>query len=160
MTSPHDGDRDAAAGDDSDGEQGATSNWALPRWAIFAMIPGVAAPLLILGFILRMEYAHDEERCPFTPVDTRTLDATVAVREEARTCLPDVEERRYLVQRGGRSELIGSRRFAPAAFGPGYRWRAQLSEGGEVSVYITNPGHAERMYREGTPEDEAAWQAK
>ena len=160
MTTSGDGAQDGAGGDGEEAQPDTGSNWALPRWAIIAMIPGVAAPLVILGFILRMEYAHDEERCPFTPVATRALDADVAVREEARGCLPDVEERRYLVVRGRRSELIGSRRFAPAAFGAGYAWRAEVSEGGEVSVYITNPGHPERMYREGTAEDEAAWQAK
>jgi len=147
-------------GDDGPVDDAPGSNWALPRWAIFAMIPGIAAPLVILAFILRMEYAHDEQRCPFSPVDTRRLEGGIVVREEARTCLADVEERRFIVERAGASTLLGSRRFAPAAFGPGYSWRAELSEAGEVSVTIRNPGHGERAYREGTAEDEEAWQGK
>ena len=143
---------------DGAGDGQAGSKWALPRWAIFAMIPGVAMPVLILAFILRVEFAHDEGRCPFAEVGRRALDGGVAVVEQARSCLPDVQERRFVVVRGQARTIVGSRRFAPAAFGEGYSWRAELSEEGEVSIHLVNPGHPDRSFREGTAADETAWQ--
>jgi hypothetical protein len=60
----------------------------------------VVAVLAILLFIVRSESAHDELSCPFTRRSERTLEGAVVV-EETRSCLPEAEERRWLVSRNG-----------------------------------------------------------
>ncbi|HEY2734569.1 MAG TPA: hypothetical protein VGI70_11325, partial [Polyangiales bacterium] len=62
----------------------------LPRWLIYVMVPGFLGPLLILGFIFVSELAFDEARCPYVPVETRSLSDAIAVREDRRVCLRDV----------------------------------------------------------------------
>ena len=150
---------------EDDGAEGgrpphAWSGWGFPRWAIFFMVPGVAAPLLILVFILRTDLAHDEQSCPFTPVTTQRLDAGVSVREDMRTCLEGVQERRFVMLRGNSQKVLGRRRFDPEAFADGYSWRAELTEAGEVRVHVTNPGHPQQSFREGNAEDHAAWNSR
>ena len=125
----------------------------LPRWALYAAIPGFAGPLLILGFIFVTELRHSEERCPYHPVSTQALAADLVVVEEARSCTAQVEERRYSVSRKGQLRVLGRRRLSDAAFGPGYAWKPALSAEGEVSVTVKNPGHDDAHFREGTPSE-------
>ena len=86
--------------------------------------------------------------------ELRDVGEGVAVREQVRRCLPEVEERRYLVVRDGGVKVLGRRRFEPAAFGDGYGFECDVSEAGEVRVVVRNPGHPDQPFREGTPEDE------
>ncbi|HKP56755.1 MAG TPA: hypothetical protein VJV78_08545 [Polyangiales bacterium] len=127
----------------------------LPRWAIYAILPGAIAPVLILGFIFVSEIAHDEARCPFRTQSDQQLSDGVHVREDARSCLPGIEERRYSVLRAGAERVLGRRRFARGAFDASrYRWRAELSAQGEVRVTVDNDGHEQAVFREGTAADE------
>ncbi len=134
----------------------------LPRWVFFLAVPGFLGPLLILAFIFRTEIAHDEARCPYVQVSERALSADVRVREERRSCVPDVEERRYSAVRavGAASEeaiVLGRRRLPRDAFlGPKYVWQAQLRDDGQVYVEVDCPGHPKAVFREGTPEEEAS----
>jgi hypothetical protein len=79
----------------------------------------------------------------------------VDVREDARRCLPGIEEHRYVAVRAGSEHILGRRRFARDAFSSQrYRWRAELSTQGEVRVTVDNDGHAQAVFREGTAADE------
>jgi hypothetical protein len=123
----------------------------LPRWALWLMLPGIAAPMLVLGFILITQLAHDPARCPYRESGRRALSGGAVVVEQARSCLPAVEERRYLLLRGEYSQVLGERRLPERAFAAGYRWRAEVSAEGEVKVFVHNDGHGELTFREGKP---------
>jgi len=129
----------------------------LPRWARYVILPGLFGPLLILGFIFVTEVAHDETRCPYTRGETRALTPEVAVREDHRTCLWDVEDHRFSVVRGATERVLGRRRFRAEAFLPGnYNWSAKLDAKDQVHVHIKNEGHSDAQFREGTEQERAA----
>lgn len=83
----------------------------------------VTAMLTILVLIVRNERAHDERTCKFAPLSERTLGRT-KVREESRRCLPELEERRYLVERAGDKPFeLARKRMPPERFAVGrYAW--------------------------------------
>src|SRR5690349_17546088 len=77
------------------------------------MVLGV---LTVLVLIIRTERAHDEAQCKFAPLGRRAM-AGAEVLEESRSCLPDVEERRYLIQRVGRPAYeLARKRLSSAQF--------------------------------------------
>jgi hypothetical protein len=79
----------------------------------------------------------------------------VFVVEEARRCLEDVEERRFHIERGGKRQLLGERRFAPSAFAAGvYSWQASIEEG-QARVRIEQTDHGVVVFREGSEEERA-----
>jgi hypothetical protein len=126
----------------------------LPRWALWLMLPGIAGPVLIFIFIAITESAHDPADCPYARVQQRELAADVAVREEARNCIGDIEERRFTVVRGETLRLLGRRRFPQSDFAAeGYGWDAVVSDDGEVQVTVQVPGHDDVLFREGTAEE-------
>lgn len=119
-------------------------------------LPAVLGPLGILGFIVVTEAAHDEDSCPSELVARRELAPGVVIEEQARNCLANVSERRYVLRRGERTQLLGRRRFAPSAFAsPAYGWDAGIRESGEVHMHVENPGHEPVEFREGTAEEHA-----
>ena len=83
----------------------------------------VVLVLSVFALIVRTESAHDEKECPFAALSRRPFEGG-EVREETRSCLPEVQERRYLVARPGREPYELARRRLPAAsFAPArYRW--------------------------------------
>lgn len=124
-------------------------------WFLLAL-PGLLGPVVIFVFILTTERAHDEDRCPYEPVTERTVPGEdgARVREERRRCVDAAEERRYTLIRGGQTQLLGRRRFAPEAFaGPDYHWEASVSETGEVQVVVHNPVQPSVTFREGRPDE-------
>jgi hypothetical protein len=128
----------------------------LPRWAVYVMVPGFLGPALILGFIFVTESAHDEARCPFQPVLTRRVSEAIAVREDRRNCLWDVEERRFSVLRGDQEHALGRRRLKAAAFALGhYHWQVELRAENEVRVSVHNDGHPDAAFREGSAAERA-----
>jgi hypothetical protein len=127
----------------------------LPRWARYIIIPGLLGPVFVLGFIFVNELAHNESRCPYSFGETRSLSASIAVREDHRRCLWTVEDHRFSVIREGQARTLGRRRFNAEAFAPEhYRWEAKLSDQNEVQVNVHNEGHTDATFREGTPADE------
>jgi hypothetical protein len=127
----------------------------LPRWALFLMLPGILAPVLGLVFIVVTQAAHDPDRCPFRELTRQAVAPGVEVLEQARRCLPGVEERRYVLRRGAGTQLLGERRLRAKAFTGGYRWSASIAKASEVHVLVHNDGHRDLRFREGTPEEKA-----
>jgi hypothetical protein len=72
----------------------------------------VATVLVIFMLILRSERAHNDEDCKFAKTEQRVLGGTVVV-EERRSCMPELEERRYLVRRAGKPEFELARKRLP-----------------------------------------------
>ena len=132
------------------------SGLPLPRWVLWLAVPGMIAPLLIFGFILFTERAHDEQRCPFGELSRRTASPNVEVIEESRRCIDDVEERRFVVLRDGERRVLGERRFAPDLFSPDiYSWEIKVSDEGETHVRVAQKGHGEVVFREGSARERA-----
>jgi hypothetical protein len=127
----------------------------LPRWVFWLMLPGIVAPLLVFVFILVTQLAHDPARCPFHEQSRQTLAVGVAVVVEVRSCIAHVQEHRYRLLRGKRSQILGERRLAEAVFGQGYSWIALLSPQGEVKVVVHNQAHEDVTFREGTAAERA-----
>ena len=128
----------------------------LPRWALWLMLPGISAPLLIFGFIVITESAHDPGRCPYRELSRRSLGPEVQVVEQVRNCVGQVEEHRYTLFRGAQSRLLGERRFDTQAFAASrYHWSAMITTEGEVQVLVHNQGHDDLLLREGTAEERA-----
>lgn len=125
---------------------GGVPNWA--RWVGLALaLPSVLLVIGIAVFVARAEIAHDEESCPFEPVEVRDLASDVRVREDRRTCQPEIEEHRWVVERGVQKREIGRRRLASHLYGAEvYDWVAELQDG--VVVQIRNDGVDSATFRE------------
>jgi hypothetical protein len=61
----------------------------------------VVLVLAVFALIVRSERAHDETRCPFGRRSQQALDELVVI-EETRRCVPEAEERRWLLARPGK----------------------------------------------------------
>lgn len=75
------------------------------------MVVGV---LVVFALIVRNERAFDESSCKFAPLSQRTF-AGAEVLEERRSCLPELEERRYLVRRADQPAYELARKRLPVA---------------------------------------------
>jgi hypothetical protein len=127
------------------------SGLPLPRWFLWIAIPGAIAPIVIFGFILLTESAHDEDKCPFRELSRRPGGPGGEVIEEGRRCIDDVEERRFVMLRSGERYVLGERRFAPDLFSPDvYSWEVKVSDEGETHVRVAQKGHGEVVFREGS----------
>lgn len=96
----------------------------------------VATVIVIFAFIVRSESAHDEQACPFAKREERAL-GTVRVIEEARSCVPEAEEHRWLVAREGKAPYeLARRRLPKKSFAEGRTtWR--LSEDEKKLLVLT-----------------------
>ena len=101
----------------------------------------VLTMLTILGLIVRTERAHDEARCGFSRHGQRSL-GEVLVLEDARSCLPELEERRYLVQRAGAAPFELARKRLPGALfaDDRYRWTLREDAGRKLVLRIEIDG--------------------
>jgi hypothetical protein len=109
------------------------------------------APIGIFAFIVLTERAHDESRCPYVERTRLEAGADARVVEETRSCVEGIEERRFVLERGARRQLLGERRLPRGAFEPAaYTVTVTRSPEGEVQVRIRNQGHGEVVFREGT----------
>ena len=128
-----------------------------PTWRKFLpllALPAVGGPLFVFAFVVRTQRAHDESQCPYKELSRRTLVDGAIVVEERRSCLPNVEDRRYVLRRGKHVQVLGRRLFDSAAFAaPEYGWDAGVSDGGEVHIHIDTPGHESAFFREGRPDE-------
>ena len=121
------------------------------RWVGLALaLPSVFLVIGIAIFVARAELAHDEDSCPFEAVEARELNDDVQVREERRSCQPEVEERRWIVMRGEDEREVGRRRLASQFYSPeAYTWATELEDG--VVLQIQNSGVESATFRENAP---------
>lgn len=126
-----------------------------PLWLVaIGVLPAFFA-VGIFVFIARIGIAHDESRCPFHEVETRVVSAQVSVREEARRCLPEMEEHRWLAIRGRAPPLeLGRFPLAAERIDAGFPWAAR-EEAGRVVVTVTNVGRGDLVFREPAPDARA-----
>jgi hypothetical protein len=125
----------------------------LRGWRRVVAIVLATAPIGVLVFVLifvaRTELAFDEERCPYVEGELRSVAAGVAIREDARVCQEDVEERRWVLLRERQPPLeLGRRRLGTELWGEGYTWSAHVDDEGRVRVEIQNPSQPPRLFRE------------
>jgi hypothetical protein len=110
------------------------------------MVLGV---LVVFALIVRTERAHDEERCKFAPLSRRTL-GEVEVVEERRSCLPELEERRYLVRRGVQAAYELARKRLPSAHftAERYAWKLREDKPGMLVIEIDVDGKLSSEFHE------------
>jgi hypothetical protein len=130
---------------------------ATPLWVkiivVLGALPGVLA-LFIMFFIARYSILHDEDRCPYAHVETRNVGDGVRVREESRRCMDEVEEHRWLVERGTAAPMeLGRYPLEAEQIPDGFPWTATLDER-RVVITITNQGRGEIVLREPRPSGE------
>lgn len=87
----------------------------------------VVTVLTVFVLIVRTERAHDESRCAFRKRSARDHGAALVI-EEARSCLPELEERRYLVARPEAAPFELARKRLPMAQFADDRYRWTLRE--------------------------------
>lgn len=123
-----------------------------PRWLVaLGVLPAFLA-IGILVFIARFSIAHDESRCPYHEVETREVGAGIRIREDARRCIPEVEEHRWVAIREGRPELeLGRFPLEQAQIERGFPWAATIEEGRAI-VTVQNEGEGELVFREPGPD--------
>lgn len=123
----------------------------VPRWlVVLGVLPAVFA-VGIMIFIARFSMAHDEARCPFREVETREVGPAVRVREDARRCLPEIEEHRWTAIRDGRELELGRFPLESEQIARGFPWQASVEDGRAV-VTIENEGRGEIVFREPGPD--------
>jgi hypothetical protein len=138
-------------------EAAATEKKGTPLWVkiivVIGALPGLLA-LFIMFFIARYSILHDEDRCPYAHVETRTVGDGVRVREESRRCMDEVEEHRWLVERGTAAPLeLGRYPLEAEQVAQGFPWTASIDER-RVVITITNHGRGEIVLREPRPTGE------
>jgi hypothetical protein len=109
----------------------------------------VLTVLTVLVFIMRNESAHDEASCPFKPVSERAFPQG-KVLEEARTCVPNISERRYRVARDGQPVYeLARKRLASDRFEPRrYRWELKPDDKQRLILTVLVDGKISSEFRE------------
>ncbi|MFO0713703.1 MAG: hypothetical protein U0353_27870 [Sandaracinus sp.] len=126
------------------------SPWWLPIVVVVGAAPAVFA-IYILYFITSYSMAHDERRCPYSHVETRPVGDGVRVREESRRCIDEVEEHRWLVERGtAPPNELGRYPLEAEQISEGFPWTATI-EDARVVITIQNQGRGEIVLREPRP---------
>ena len=83
----------------------------LPRWALWLMLPGIVAPVLVLGFILWSGAAHDEKRCPYHRSAAFARRPTLRSSSTGAAACATSRSAATRVLRGEKPQLLGERRF-------------------------------------------------
>jgi hypothetical protein len=109
----------------------------------------VVTVLSILFFIVRTERAHDESTCKFAVYSQRDLGAAQVI-EERRACMPELEERRYLVQRSGVASYELARKRMPSAQfqNDRYKWTLREDEKHKLVLRIDVDGKLRSEFHE------------
>lgn len=95
----------------------------------------VLSVLIVFGLIVRSESAHDEGKCPFAKRSERSLGSAVVV-EETRSCVPEAEERRWIVQRPGQAPLEFARKRLDKGRFSDQRFSWKLEEDAQQKLVI------------------------
>jgi len=109
----------------------------------------VMTVLGVFALIMRNESAHDEEDCPFVGLGERPFSEG-RVLEQQRTCVQNISERRYLVERKGKTtyelarKRLASDRFADKR----YAWQLKSDDKGRLVVTVLVDGKLSSEFRE------------
>lgn len=109
----------------------------------------VLTVLTVFGLILRNESAHDEASCPFVAVSERDFQGG-KVFEQQRSCVENISERRYLVERTGTPAYeLARKRLANDRFEPKrYSWELHSDDKGRLVIKVLVDGKLSSEFRE------------
>lgn len=118
----------------------------------FAVVSAVLF-LSVVVFVMRVELAFRDSRCPFHPVGERDVGTLGRMEEEARRCLPGVEEHRWtLVSAAGERRIFGQRRLDSKFFSAAaYRWRVDAHSARGLALTVENDGTEKAVFYERPP---------
>jgi hypothetical protein len=109
----------------------------------------VMTVLGVFALVMRNESAHDETDCPFKALSERPF-AQGRVLEQQRTCVENISERRYLVERKGKPtyelarKRLASDRFADKR----YAWELHTDDKARLIVKVLVDGKLSSEFRE------------
>lgn len=119
--------------------------WWLPIVVIVGALPAVFA-VAIFVIIVRYSVAHDPDNCPYVLGAVRDVNDGIAVREDTRQCMDDVEDHRWVVVRDGDEDLpLGNLPLMGTSVTVG--WEAHLDDG-RVVVDVEIPDRGSLTFRE------------
>jgi hypothetical protein len=109
----------------------------------------VVTVLIILVLIVRNENAHDETACPFAKRSEKTFSGGRVI-EEARACVPELAERRYLLERTGKPayELARKRLSKDRLADDRYSWELEEDEQKRVRLRVLVDDKLSSEFRE------------
>jgi hypothetical protein len=121
----------------------------LRRIGIAVSVLMVVMVVTIFALIVRSERAHDEARCPFARKSQEALGELVLI-EEARRCVPEAEERRWLIARPGKPPFeVGRKRLPLGLFAhPKTHVKAERDKQGLVVLTLNVEGVGHTEFRE------------
>ena len=110
------------------------------------MVLTVVAVFLL---ILRTERAHDEATCPFQRGAEQTFSEGRVI-EEQRSCVPEVEERRYLLERTGQKPYEFARKRLGTQFFKDnrYEWKVVEDDKKRIRLRVIVDGKLSSEFRE------------
>lgn len=118
-----------------------TSRDAERRQALIRRIGIIASALMavlvlvVFALVVRSESAHDEASCPFALVGERAVGEAMVI-EEARSCVPEAEEHRWLLRRPGQTTVELGRKRLPRERFDKSRTQWKLSEDKNKQVVL------------------------
>lgn len=95
----------------------------------------VLTVLTVFVLILRTESAHDEAKCPFAKSGEQAFSGGRVI-EEQRSCVPELEERRYLLERSGKPAYELARKRLGGQFFRDNRYAWTLTEDAQKQVRL------------------------
>ncbi len=109
----------------------------------------VVLVVTVFALVVRSESAHDEATCPFSKLSERKIGAATVI-EEVRSCVPEAEERRWLVQRQGRAPIeFGRKRLPKERFADGRtKWTLAEDKSKRLLLNIEVDGRPFSEFRE------------
>jgi hypothetical protein len=135
---------------DLESDENKPKRWFEQRWlAVVLLLPGAIGMIGVLIYTASVEIAHNEERCPYEVVESRSVAGGGRITEERRSCQPDVSEHRWIYNAGDRPAVVlGARRLPATAFrSEDYTWSTGWSDGG-IELMVENEGVDSRRFRE------------
>jgi hypothetical protein len=95
----------------------------------------VLTVLTVFVLILRTESAHDEATCKFVQSAEQPFVGGRVV-EEKRSCVPEVEERRYMLERAGKKPYELARKRLGSQFFRENRYEWKVVDEGDKGVRV------------------------
>ena len=109
----------------------------------------VLTVLTVFVLIYRTERAHDEDTCPFVKSGEQPFSGGRVI-EEQRSCVPEIEERRYLLERTGKKPYeFARKRIGKQFFRENrYEWKVVEDEKKQVRLRVLVDGKMSSEFRE------------